>query len=651
MTKSKLPPGRRSLTAGHMRFYRAIMEGIDAKRAWEYLPGDDVFSASLCETTVTWVRESLISEAMSTGQPELVGLFMRDPRYVKPSAKPSLTEFAERFGDADDFSEAEITAWYQDEFGRPNDAESRRQRLESRLRNAIGQLENATRRTPAPTDNIGQWLAPFLVVHLRAAGLHTLGAVYASLRSHHDPRWPEVPGVGMVWADRLRAWFSESGIPLAPSSVPVVCGPSFSMVPLERFALPVSQAVAMPPAWGATQNDFTRRAPYPASNNALGANDDKHAIEIWLQARAQNPHTLRSYRKNAERLLLWCYLERQVTFAELKVEDCIHYQTWLQHLGHRTPDEWIQEGWRLPADAWISRKVERRNSESWRPFVYAQGGLSAESIEQDLLTVRSLFEYLRQGQILPMNPWDLLGKRAGARSKIENLTAQFIGRSFTMGQWKMLTKGLSRDGSESDRRLLLVLWLGFSCGLRAAEMLTLTLGSIAIGPESWQLRVLGKGNKIRFVPLPSPTRDALLAYLASVGLPFEAVVHAVHADKNSAEYQAPILRGQRGRRALNRPAPSEPLHYQRLYTLLKKHMNTTADEVAAEDPIAAAKLSQASTHWLRHTCATLGLRNGVELPAIQRLLGHANLNVTSTYVTAQDEALQLAVEGFANSAA
>ena len=156
-----------------------------------------------------------------------------------------------------------------------------------------------------------------------------------------------------------------------------------------------------------------------------------------------------------------------------------------------------------------------------------------------------LFRSLR-GRVVQLNPWDLIGKKLVARAKLKTATEQFVSRALTLEQWQHLVEGLSIDGTEQERRLLLILWLGFGCGLRAAEMLSLTMASLVPSRDAWQLRVLGKGSKVRTVPLPSPARQALLAYLDSVGVPYEDVVRLALED--SVDSEAPILRGMRGRR-------------------------------------------------------------------------------------------------------
>lgn len=640
MTRELLPAGRRELSRAHITFYRAAMDGVELPKAWElYLQLEGDYTDTLAKATMHWVRQALIQEALATGQASLIGLFRREPWRVKTGAKPTLAEFASRFADAGDFSEAELTEMWKEEFGGSDRAEARRERLSQRLRQALQLLERATRRQPKRSDPVATWLAPNLSAKLAEAGLATLGAVRDALAARKTPRWEEVPGVGEVWADRLQQWMDEHAVEAKPPALPALLPVASPLVPLERFTPPrqpvmraaAAAAVPVPPS------------PYLPGGNALGALDDKHAIELWLAARAINPNTLRSYRKNAERLLLWCYFERQASFPELTTEDAIHYRAWLYDLGRKTPEEWSEAGWRLPAEAWIGPRGAKRHGAEWRPF---DGALSEGSVAQDLLTVRSLFEFLVEGRVAQINPFKLLGKRATSQTAVDELTQQFTGRSFTLAEWHHVVDGLGAEGcSDLERRLVLVLWLGFACGLRASEMLSLTLGSIILG-EVWRLKVIGKGNKVRNVPLPSPVRDMLLAYLQSVGVPPDEVVRVARAPKDDKARLAPLLRSRRGRRRVGGPAPTQPLRYTALYESLKEHLAKRGDDLAVTDPVAASKFREASTHWLRHTCATLALKDGVPLNAVQRLLGHASLTTTSNYVTEHEEALMAAMEKF-----
>lgn len=633
------------------------MDGVEARRAWDqYLHVDGDFTDALCSATLGWVRQALIREAVAAGEPGLIGLFRRDPRQMRGSGKPTLAEFSRRFEDAGDFSEAELTEMWRDEYGGPDRAEARRERLGRRLREALQLLERATRRTPDAGDPVSEWLAPGVAEKLAAAGLATLGDAAAALSQRKTPRWEEVPGVGEVWADRLARWFEDHRI-TAPHQA--ACPPPASqslLVPLERFALPALPSVELVPA-ATLVSAQSAQSPYPA-NNTLGALNDKHAIELWLEAKASNPNTLRSYRKNAERLLLWCYLERRITFPEFKVTDCIHYRTWLKGLGEglKDPEKWAMAGWRIPASEWMGKRAAKRGSPEWRPFDKA---LSAQSIEQDMLTVRSLFAYLKSGRILTDNPWDLMPSPAKSRAALDTRRPQFASRSLTEEHWRHLIHGLEPTGTELERRMLVILWLGVACGLRAAEMLSLTLGSLNVENDVWVLEVLGKGGRTRKVPLPSPARAAVLTYLDSVGVPFPMVVAVASMSKKDNEQarkaagagpkDAPLLRSRNGRRKANptaSDAPTKPLKYTRLYESLKDHLRACSARLAPIDPAAARRFKQASTHWLRHTCATLALKRGIQLPGVQKLLGHSSLTTTSVYVTKDDEELARDMERF-----
>ena len=655
---AELPPvARRELGRAHLRFYRAVMDGVEIPKAWQtYLPLEDDYSDAAALATLGWVRQSLVGEALAAQRPDLIGLFRRDPRRLRAHSQPSLGEFAAGMEGASEFSESELMALWQQQHGRPGPAEARRDRLARRLREALDLLERGVRRQPAATDAVGRWLAPHLAQRLADAGLATLGRVAEALRSRRSPRWHAVPGIGAVGADRLAAWLDEQGLLAAPAPAP---RPALPAIAGDAVALPgpTDLGAGGPLAsvgrlsLSAQPGTYTGTAALPRAagavptSNLLGAQDDPQAVALWLQARAGNAHTHRAYRKSAERLLLWCRHERRIGLADMTVADCMHYRQWLLTLGRQAPADWAAAGWRIPADQWIARRrASRRDSADWRPF---DGPLSPDSVAQDLLVVKALFGFLLKAGYLAYQPWDLLGRSPRTADRLGDASEQFTERSLDARQWAWLIDGLQVPVDDLQARLAVVLWLGYACGLRAAEMLSLTVGSLQARTSGWRLRVLGKGGKARTVPLPSPARDAVLAYLAQVGISLAEVLHISGLPDSDAETLQPLLRAQRGRRCPGRAAPSSPLRYSTLHTGLKAYLAQRANDLAAQDPVACVKLRQASTHWLRHTCATLALQSGVPINAVQRVLGHASLQTTSHYLTAQQEALQTAMEGFA----
>ena len=145
----------------------------------------------------------------------------------------------------------------------------------------------------------------------------------------------------------------------------------------------------------------------------------------------------------------------------------------------------------------------------------------------------------------------------------------------------------------------------YGCGLRLAEALDLTRRQ---APRSGMtsLRVTGKGNKTRIVPLLPVVASAVEDYLAHCP-------HAIGADDA-------LFVGQRG-------GPLNPRQVQRLMEQLRYRLGLP---------------DTATPHALRHSFATHLLAGGADLRAIQELLGHASLSTTQRY-TAIDAAKLLEV--------
>ena len=132
----------------------------------------------------------------------------------------------------------------------------------------------------------------------------------------------------------------------------------------------------------------------------------------------------------------------------------------------------------------------------------------------------------------------------------------------------------------------------YGCGLRISEALSLRRRDAPLGET---LRVIGKGNKERLVPVLPVARQAVADYVAL--LPF-----AVPAEE-------PLFRGARG-------GPLNPGLITRAMERVRNQMGLPAT---------------ATPHALRHSFATHLLNAGGDLRAIQELLGHASLSTTQVY--------------------
>ncbi|MCS6924679.1 MAG: tyrosine recombinase XerC [Candidatus Binatia bacterium] len=153
-----------------------------------------------------------------------------------------------------------------------------------------------------------------------------------------------------------------------------------------------------------------------------------------------------------------------------------------------------------------------------------------------------------------------------------------------------------------DRAILEVL---YSCGLRVSELVHLNWEDIDTNLEV--VRVRGKGNKERIVPIGRKALEALERYRAQ--LPVFAAPKRHQPSLDPCAATAPVFLNRRGGRLTTRSIARLVTHYAK----------------------AAGIALKTSPHALRHTFATHLLDAGADLRAIQELLGHASLSTTQKY--------------------
>jgi integrase/recombinase XerD len=152
------------------------------------------------------------------------------------------------------------------------------------------------------------------------------------------------------------------------------------------------------------------------------------------------------------------------------------------------------------------------------------------------------------------------------------------------------------------RRDRAVLELLYGTGIRVSELAGLSLGDL--GSESGLLRVLGKGDKERLVPVGRQARAALARWLGPEGRP--RLAPARWARRGDAE--AVFLNTRGGR-----------LSRQGVWLVLKKRAR------------AAGLGERVHPHVLRHSCATHMLAHGADIRVVQELLGHVSIATTQSY--------------------
>lgn len=142
----------------------------------------------------------------------------------------------------------------------------------------------------------------------------------------------------------------------------------------------------------------------------------------------------------------------------------------------------------------------------------------------------------------------------------------------------------------------------------------------------WMLHVLGKGNVARDVPLPTALMAQLAAYLAARGLS----EHPARCPPDT-----PLIARDATWEQKHKQTSDGAMSASALYKMLKRFFREAADALEAEDAAGAARLRQASTHWLRHTHGSHAVADEVPLEVVRNKLGHASLNTTTIYVNTE----------------
>ncbi|MBL0726591.1 tyrosine-type recombinase/integrase [Piscinibacter sp. HJYY11] len=343
----------------------------------------------------------------------------------------------------------------------------------------------------------------------------------------------------------------------------------------------------------------------------IAALDDRSAVLSWLARFTDSPATLASYRKESERLLLWCVLQHRRALSDLTHEDLLVFQRFLAD-----PQ---------PAERWVMAPGARqpRSSPLWRPFA---GPLSPASQRQALSILNGLFNWLVEAGYLTGNPLALGRRKAAPR-------AARMSRFLPHEHWQEVKTTIhalptlsERDAARAARTrwLFSLLYLG---GLRVTEACVTTMQGFfcrrsADGRERWWLEVTGKGGKARLIPATDELMSELVRYRRSCGL--RALLMA---GDNS-----PLLRSLIGEpKALARSAVHE---------IVKDIVRQTAARLRARGPeheAAAAHIDRVSSHWLRHTAGS-HQSDSVDLKVVRDNLGHSNIATTSIYVHSEDDA-------------
>lgn len=212
--------------------------------------------------------------------------------------------------------------------------------------------------------------------------------------------------------------------------------------------------------------------------------------------------------------------------------------------------------------------------------------LSSRSINRKISSIRSFFKYhLKRGAITVLPTSNLVSPKISRRLPVfikEDETSHLLKSLHTSTEsWKSL-----------NAKMLIVLF--YATGMRLSELINLK--EKQLDASRLQVRVLGKGNKERLIPVSKEVFEDIQAYQALKKKEFAI------QDEN-------LLVTEKGKK----------MYAKYAYLLVNEALK------------GAGTLDKKSPHVLRHTFATHLMNNGADLNAVKELLGHASLAATQVY--------------------
>jgi hypothetical protein len=313
-----------------------------------------------------------------------------------------------------------------------------------------------------------------------------------------------------------------------------------------------------------------------------GPTDDLGAVKRWLAGYADKPGTARSYRKEAERFLLWCTVVRKKPLASAAAEDFQAYGEFLQAL----PTDWIHPA---PVD---------RTDDRWRPF---RGVPAAASRRQALVIVRTMFDGLHAAGHLLGNPF-----RSGRCEMPPARSRTGASRAFSQDEWQHVRACLgARAPSPGRRRLESLLALMTSVPLRPDDLAGARWADLTqIGdPENspaWRL-----ASATRRFTMADHLVEHLRHHASDVCPTRDGMPVAEGALVRTLRASVPqwILRDGRVVAKSMTASAGEPLSVAGIHASLKRFFASVA-ATASEAGLDARRFEAASSLWLRPRLGT-----------------------------------------------
>lgn len=237
--------------------------------------------------------------------------------------------------------------------------------------------------------------------------------------------------------------------------------------------------------------------------------------------------------------------------------------------------------------------ISHTHVRSWLADLKGEQGLTAKSINRKISSLRSFFKYHLKRGTLTSTPMAKV-----TAPKISRRLPVFVRESETRQLLETLNQA-AENWKTLNARMLITLF--YATGMRLSELIGLKEKQLDFSRS--QIRVLGKGNKERIIPLPPELVEMVRDYQRL----------------KRKEFAGPATPEEKREELLLVTEKGKKLYPKYAWLLVNKYLGE------------ASTLDKKSPHVLRHTFATHLMNNGADLNAVKELLGHASLAATQVY--------------------
>jgi site-specific recombinase XerD len=346
--------------------------------------------------------------------------------------------------------------------------------------------------------------------------------------------------------------------------------------------------------------------------------------------RNKSEHTYTRFRSELEKFLLWAFLIKDKSIDEFRKIDILEYADFCW----QPPLSWIcltnhekflmQNGLFMQNPDWAPFRLMLSKGDQSKPDKKKYRP-SQQTLHSTFTALNAFYKHLMDEEFCFGNPVQIAKK--DCRYFIKDAQVKDVKR-LSEDQWDYMLK-VAQAMADNDDRYERNLFL-----IASLKTLFLRISEFSERPDwtpvmshfwqdhdkNWWLKIYGKGRKIRDITVPSSFLPYLKRYRAYRGLNTLPVAGENH----------PILEKIRGRGGMTS---------RQLSRLVQEVFDATYEQLKAKQgEDSARKFKEVSTHWLRHTGASLEIERGRPLKDISEDLGHASMATTDTiYVQADDK--------------